>query len=301
MSQLVKISGFFPSIIKPFEYFEPETIEEATRVLSEYGERAKLLAGGVDLVPRLRRRLLAPECVVSLQRIPGLDYIKDSGTDSLKFGPLTSIRSLELSPPVQKDYPALYEAAHQIASVQVKTMGTAVGNLCVATPASDIAVALFALGAQLRIVGPSSEKTTPIEDFHTGVGQTILQPGEMVAEVLIPRPAGGTGGAFFNLVRTAGDIAKVNVAVSLMVADGVCREVKVALGAVAPTIFRAKKAEEILRGKALDQSMIEEAAEAAAEETRTITDVRSTAEYRREMSRVLVKRAISKALERAKA
>jgi len=300
MSQLVKLSGFFPRVLKPFEYFEPETIGEATQILSKYGDRAKLLAGGVDLVPKLRRRLLIPECVVSLQWIPGLDYIKSNG-DGLKFGPLTLLRSLELSPLIQRDYLALYEAVHQLASTQVKTTGTAVGNLCVATPASDIAVALFALGARLRIVGPSSERTIAIEDFFLGVGQTILQPGEIVAEVLVPRPAAGTGQAFFKLVRTAADIAKVNVAVSLTVAGGVCQEARVALGSVAPTTIRAGKAEGMLKGKAIDQRIIEEAAEAAAEETRTITDIRSTAEYRRETSRVLVKRAISKALERAKA
>lgn len=300
MSQLVKLSGFFPRVLKPFEYFEPETIEEATQILSKYGERAQLLAGGVDLVPKLRRRLLILECVVSLQRIPGLDYIKSNG-DGLKFGPLTSIRSLELSPLIQKDYLALYEAVHQLVSVQVKTTGTAVGNLCVATPASDIAVALFALGARLKIVGPSSERTIAIEDFFLGVGQTILQPGEIVAEVLVPSPAAGTGQAFFKLVRTAADIAKVNVTVSLTVAGGVCQEARVALGSVAPTTIRAGKTEGMLKGKAIDQRIIEEAAEAAAEETRTITDIRSTAEYRRETSRVLVKRAISKALERAKA
>ncbi len=299
MSQLVKLSGFFPRVLKPFEYFEPETIGEATQILSRYGDRAKLLAGGVDLVPKLRRRLLIPEYVVSLQWIPGLDYIKSNG-DGLKFGPLTLLRSLELSPLIQRDYLALYEAVYQLASTQVKTTGTAVGNLCVATPASDIAVALFALRAQLRIAGPSSERTIPIEDFFLGVGQTALQSGEMVAEVLVPRPAAGTGQAFLKLVRTAADIAKVNVAVALTLADGICQEARVALGSVASTTIRAGKAEEMLKGKAIDQRIIEEAAAAAAEETRTITDIRSTAEYRRETSRVLVKRATGKALERAK-
>ncbi len=301
MSQLARLLGFFPRVLRPFEYFEAEALSEATQILSEYGEEAKALAGGVDLVPRMRRRLLIPKCVVSLTRMREVDYIKSNGADGLKFGPLTSIRSLELSPLIQKDYLALYEAAHQIASIQVKAQGTAVGNLCVATPASDIAVALFALGAQLVIAGPSAERIVPIEDFFTGVGQTILQPGELVAEVLVPHPPAGTGSAFFKLVRTAADIAKVNAAVALTIADGICQEARVALGSVAPTTIRARKAEEILRGKIIDEKLINEAAEAAAQETRTITDLRSTAEYRREMSRVLVKRAIGKALERAKA
>lgn len=301
MSQLVKISGFFPRVLKPFRYFEPETIGEAAQILSKYGSRAELLAGGVDLIPRMRRRLLLPEYVISLLSIPGLDYIRGNGVDGLKFGPLTSIHSLELSPAVKKSYLALYEAAHQIASVQVKAMGSAVGNLCVATPASDIAVALFALGARLKIAGTSSERVIPVEDFFLGVGQTILQPGEIVTEVSIPRPAMGTGQASLKLVRTTADIAKVNVAVSVTVADGVCRDARIALGSVAPTTMRAKKAEQVLKGKVIDQRITEEAAAVAAGETRTITDLRSTAEYRREASRVLVKRAISKALERAKA
>ncbi|MFC1902885.1 FAD binding domain-containing protein, partial [Chloroflexota bacterium] len=301
MSQLVKNLGFFPRVIKPFEYFEPETIEEATQVLAEHGERTRLIAGGVDLVPRMRRRLLVPEHVVSLRGIAGLDYIKGGGADGLKIGPLVTIRSLELSPAVKKDYTALYEAAHQLASVQVKVMGTAVGNLCVATPASDIAVALFALGAQLKIVGATSEKVIPIEEFFVGVGQTSLQPGEIVTEVLVPGTAKGSGSAFFKLVRTSADIAKVNAAVYLVIADGVCREARIALGSVAATTIRAKKAEAALKGKKIAPEITEEAAEAASEETKTITDLRSTAEYRQEMAGVLVKRAIGKALERAKA
>lgn len=300
MSQLVKSLGFFPRVLKPFEYFEPETIQEATQILSQYGERAKLLAGGVDLVPRMRRRLLVPECVISLLRIPELDYIKSNDTDGLKFGPLASIHSLELSPLVQKDYLPLYEACQQMASIQVKTMGTAVGNLCVATPASDITVALLVLGAQLKLVGPSSERVVPIEDFFVGLGQTIFQPDEMVAEVSMPRPATGMGGAFSKLVRTAAGIAKVNVAVTLTIANGVCQDAKIALGSVAPTTIRAKKAEEIFKGKLIDERTVEEAAKVAAEETKPITDLRSTAEYRKEMCRILVKRAIGRALERIK-
>lgn len=301
MSQLVKISGFFPRILKPFNYYEAETIGEATEILSEYHEQARVLAGGLDLIPRMRRRLLVPQCVVSIQRIPGLDYINCDSKEGLSFGPMTSIRSLELSPLIKKDYFALHEAAHQIASVQVKVGGTAVGNLCVATPASDIAVAMLAFEAKVKIVGPSSEKVIPMEEFFVGVGQTSLQPGEMVAEVSAPPIAGKTGSAFIKLVRTAADIAKVNVAVSLTLADGTCQEARIALGSVAPTTIRAKEAEKLLKGKAIDQKLIEQASEAASEESRTITDIRSTAEYRRDMSRVLVKRSISKALERARA
>lgn len=287
--------------LKPFEYIEPQTVEEASRLLSGYGDRGVLFAGGVDLIPRMRNRKIKPEYVVNIGKIPGLDYIKGSGKDGLKIGALTSIRSVELSPAVRKDYMILYEATHQLTSVQVKAMGTLAGNLCVGTPASDMAACLIALGAELRIAGSGGDKTVPLENFYAGVGQTILKPGEIVTEILLPPVKAGTGGGFLNLVRTAADIAKVNAAVIITVADGTCREARIALGAVAPTVFRAKKAEDILKGQKLDSKVIEAAGKAAAEETKPITDLRSTAEYRRDVTRVLVIRALNRALERAKA
>jgi len=287
--------------LRPFEYFEPGTIEETVQILIRYGTRAKVLAGGVDLVPGMRRRRIQPQCVVSLQRIPGLDYIKRDEADGLRIGALTSLYSIELSPAIQKDYIVLYEAIHQIASIQVKTMGTAVGNLCVATPASDVASSLFVLGAKLRIASAAPERIIPIENFYIGVNQTILQPGKIVREILLPIPAARTGGAFLKLARTATDVAKVNVAVTVIVTDNRCKEAKIALGSVAPTPMRARKAEETLKGQKLEKRLIEAAAATAGEEATPITDIRSTAEYRKETAQILVKRAIEKALDRAKA
>jgi len=286
--------------LKPFEYFEPGTIEEATQILFMYGDRAKVLAGGVDLVPRMRQRKIKPECVVTIQRIPGLDYIKVNG-GGLSIGALATLRSIELSPVIQRDYAVLHEAVQGISSIQVKNMGTAVGNLCVATPASDVAPPLTVLGAQLRITSTTGERIIPVENLFIGVNQTVLQPDEIVTEILLPGPPARTGSAFLKLVRTATDIAKVNVAVSVTVEGDTCQEAKVALGSVAPVMFRAKKAEEVLNGSQLDQRLIEAAARVAAEASKPITDVRSTAEYRREATRVLVRRALEKAVERAKA
>lgn len=287
-------------VLKPFEYFEPRTAEEAVRILFTYGEKAKVLAGGVDLVARMRQHQIKPECVVSIQRIPGLDYIKGDGVEGLRIGALTTLRSIELSPPIKKDCMVLYEAVHQIVSIQVKNMGTVVGNLCVASPASDLAPALLVLGAELKITSLAPERTIPIENFFIGVNQTILQPSEIVTEVVVPSVPTRTGGAFMKLVRTATDIAKVNVAVTVMVIDNICQEAKIALGSVAPTAIRARKAEATLKGQKLEKRIIEEAAEAATEEIKPISDIRSTAEYRKETTKVLVRRAIEKALERAK-
>jgi len=288
-------------VLKPFEYFEPGTVAQAVRLLLSYGDKAKVLAGGVDLIPRMRQRKVTPEYVVNIQRIAGLDYIRGNGSKGLRFGALTTLHSLELSPRIQKDYTVLYEAVHHIASVQVKTMGTAVGNLCVATPASDVATALIALGAEVKIVSVTGERTIPIENFFVGVGQTILEPGQIVTEVLLPDLPARTGGAFLKLVRTAADIAKVNVAVNLRVTSNKCEDVKIVLGSVAPTVFRAIKAEKVLGGQKPDPEVIKAAAEAAATQAKPITDLRSTAEYRRETTEVLVRRALERALEGAKA
>ena len=286
--------------LKPFEYFEPRAIEEAVRILSMYGEEAKVLAGGVDLVPRMRQHKIKPACVVSIQRIPGLDYVEEDSA-GLRIGALTTLGSIELSPVIQKNYVIIYEAIQGIASTQVKNMGTAVGNLCVGTPASDMAPPLSVLDAKLKIVSTVSERIISIEKFFIGVNQTVLQPDEIVTEILLPSASARIGSSFLKLVRTAGDIAKINVAVAVTITNNTFKEAKVALGSVAPTLIRAKKAEETLRGKKLDQRVIETAARVAAEEVRPITDIRSTAEYRKEVTTVLVRRALEKAVERAKA
>lgn len=248
----------------------------------------------------MRRRQIRPEYVVSILNIPGLDYIQSDGA-GLSFGALTTIRSIEHSPIIERDYVVLHEAASQIASVQVKNMGTAIGNLCIATPASDIASALYALSARLRIIGPASERVIAIEDFYVGVNQTVLEPGEIVTEAILPRPTPQTGGAFFRLVRTAADIAKVNAAVSLTVTDNTCKDARIALGSVAPTVIRANRAEEALKGQKLEPKVVEQAVQLAAQEAKPITDLRSTVEYRRGMVRVLVRRAVERALTRASA
>jgi len=287
--------------LRAFEYLEAKTVDEAVKILSTYGTEAKVLAGGVDLVDRMRRRVTKPECVVSIREISGLDYIQGDRKQGLRIGALTTLRSLELSPIIRRDYGLLWEAVHQIASIQVKNMGTAVGNLCVATPASDVAPPLLALGTELKIASLTSERIIPIENFFIGVNQTVLQPDEIVTEVLLPGLSAGTGGAFAKIARTAADIAKVNVAVTVTVTDNTCNEVKIALGSVAPIVMRARRAESILKRQKLETNIIAEAAETAAEEAKPIDDVRSTAKYRKEVTGVLVRRVIEKARERAKA
>lgn len=287
--------------LQPFDYFEPGTVKEAVQLLSTYGKKAQVLAGGVDLIPRMRKGVIKADYLVNIQKILALEYIKDNGAKGLKFGAMARLHSLETSEAIQRNYPILYEAIHQIASVQTKYMGTAVGNICVATPASDVATVLMALGAKVKIVGVDGERTEPMEKFCAGYLRTSLQRGEMVTGVFLPAPLPGMGTAFLNLVRTHADIAKVSVAVAIVVENDVCKDARIAIGAAAPTVFRAVRAEKMLKGKKLDSETLTQAAETAAGETRPITDLRSTTEYRKEMAIVLVKRALEKALERSKA
>lgn len=286
--------------LKPFDYFEPTDINEAVGILNKYGNKAKIIAGGLDLIPRMRRREINPEYLVCIQNIRGRDYINEKVSEGLRIGALTNLRSVEVSPVIQNNYQVLYEAVHQIASVQVKTTGTMVGNLCVASPASDVAPALFVLDARLNVVGHLSARCIPIETFFTGVNKTMLEAGEIVTEILIPRLAASTGSAFCRLGWTTENIAKVNVAAMVTLHENDCKEIKIALGSVAPTPIRAKKAEDTLRGQQINLKMIERAAKIASEEIQPITDIRATAEYRKEITKVLVRRAIEKAWQKVK-
>ena len=286
--------------MRDFEYFEPRTVDEAIGLLSRYGQKARILAGGIDLIPKMQKGDIETECVVNLQKIPTLAYIEPHEREGVTFGAMTRLHSMEVSRIVQNEYPILYEAVHQITSVQTKSMGTAVGNLCVATPVSDVATSLFALGARLKITGVNGKREEPIEKFYVDYHQTSLKQGEMVTGVILPYPFPGTGTAFLNLLRTHADIAKISVAVAIVVQNDTCRETRIGIGAAAPTVFRAAKAEASCIGQKMTPEVIKRAADIAAGETKPITDLRSTAEYRREMAKVLVKRALEKALEMAK-
>jgi carbon-monoxide dehydrogenase medium subunit len=280
-------------------YFQPETVGDAVSLLTTYGERAKILAGGTDLLVLMRSRALRPECIIDITRIPELKHISYRDEDGLRIGAIATLRAVELSEVVKDRYPALYEAVQQMGSTQVKNMGTVAGNLCRASPAADTAPPLFVLEAEVRIAGPVETRIVPLESFFIGPGQTVLQHYEMVTEIVVPGVPAGTGMAFLRTTRVAADLAKVNAAAAVTVKNGVCEDARIALGGVAPTPIRARKAEEVLKGEKLGDGVVQQAAETAAAETRPIDDVRSTAEYRRQLSKVLVRRAIRLSKERA--
>jgi carbon-monoxide dehydrogenase medium subunit len=280
-----------------FNYLAPTTLDEALSLLSEYRGRAKVIAGGTDLVPKLKRReIRAPEYVIDLKGIPGLDEIKFDAS-GLTLGAMVTIGMVESSAKIRQRFGILAQAAQSMASPQVRNRGTIAGNICNAVPSADSAPPLLTLGARLKIVSGNGERTVNIEDFFTGPGQTALDEDEILREIqILDAPPNGKGVYLKLTPRRAMDLAIVGVAVVVIPQDGICRDIRIALGAVAPTPIRAKKAEAILKGQKLDDKLIEKAAQTAAGQSNPIDDHRASAEYRRDMVEVLAKRAIKQAI-----
>ncbi len=283
-----------------FDFVEPASLEEAITLLKQYGDDARVLAGGTDLLPRLKQRLLNIKYLINIKKIPGMTIIEYDSKSGLKIGALTTMSSLEKSSLVRDSCPPLWEAASMLGSVQVRNLATLGGNLCNAAPSAETAAPLLALDAQVNIIGPSGERHMQLKDFFTGPGKTALAKGEILRAIIIPPLPSKTGGNYFKLgTRQAMDIAVVGVASVVTVQDGTCIKCHIALGAVAPTPMRAIKAENLLQGKKLEAEIIEKAGLQAMEESKPISDHRGSAEYRREMVRALTIRTVQEAARRA--
>ncbi|OPY67038.1 MAG: Carbon monoxide dehydrogenase medium chain [Syntrophorhabdus sp. PtaU1.Bin050] len=289
--------GVFYRRLPHFDYMHPKTLEEALKILNKYKEKAEVLAGGTDLVPQIKKReVKAPEYVIDLKGIRGLDKIT-YGRDGLRIGALVTINTIVESPVIREHYPILAQAAASMASPQVRNRGTFVGNICNAVPSADSAPALLALGASVKIKNTRAERTVPLESFFTGPRKTVVKPDELVLEITVPKPATGLQGVYLKLSpRHSMDLAVVGVAAAGSCEKGVCKDVRIALGAVAPTPIRASKAERILKGKPVTPELIMEAAKKAATECSPIDDHRASKEYRCDMVHVLTKRALTRVL-----
>jgi CO/xanthine dehydrogenase FAD-binding subunit len=284
-----------------FTYLAPKSLKEASALLSEYGERARLVAGGTDVLIKMRHQGLAPDFVISLNRVPGLDYIQGEGKAGVKIGALTRLSSVADHPEIQKYYPALAKSAGVTATVQIRNMGTLVGNICNAAPSADNAAPLLVYNAEVVITHPGGERTLPIDEFFRGPGLTALEPGEIVKEVRLPVSVGLVGSDYQKLSeRGHVDIAAVGVSAFIRLhEDKSCAEARIALGAVAPIPMRARRAEKLLEGRALTPELVSEAGVLASEECSPITDVRASAAYRRKMVEVLTVRAVEKSYHSA--
>lgn len=288
--------------MKEFEYFAPTSIQEALSLLGQYGERAKVLAGGTDLVLMMRDGILAPEYVIDITPIPELRRVQLDETRGLSIGGAATARVVETDPWIVANFPHLAEGAAEIGSIQIRNLGTLAGNIVNAVPSADIAPSLLALDARLRLATASGEREVPLIEFFTGPRKSVMRPDELLVEITVPLAPPRTSGHYLKLKeRQKMDLAFVGVAstVTLEPGDTVCREAKIALGAVAPTPIRVPEAEQLLKGKPLEPRLLEEAGQLAARAARPISDVRASAEYRRAMVAVLTKRTLSMAVERA--
>ncbi len=292
----------YPRRLPKFEYLAPRNIEEALFMLFQYGEEAKVIAGGTDLLLKMKKREITPQYLIGLKGIQGLNYIEYTEARGLRIGPLTTIHAIETSPVVNERFPALAQAAYSMASAQIRNMGTVMGNICSAVPSADTAPPLIALGAKLRVAShKNGERSIPVEKLFAGPAETVLNPDELVLEVQVPKPAAHTGSAYFkHTLRSAMDLAIVGVAAVVTSGSRTCKDIRIALGAVAPTPIRAKKAEKVLKGKAFTSRSVGQAAQAAAAESRPITDIRGSIEYRRGIVEVLTRRALNQAWAEAK-
>jgi carbon-monoxide dehydrogenase medium subunit len=287
-------------LINRFAYYEPATLEEALALLEEHGSHARLLAGGTDLFVQLKMERNAPEVVIYIGRIPGLDQIK-VGDSHLQVGALASILSLQEHPSLKAHYPAVAEACASFSTIQVQTMGTVGGNLGNGSPAADSAPALIAYDAQIQLTSLEGERRLPLEQFFLGPGKTALKPGELITQVILPRPEKNSGSAFLKISRVEADIAKASAAVMIVrdARQDTIKDCRMVFGSVAPTPLRTRKAESVLIGRKLDDALAMQAARAAAEEIMPIDDVRSTAWYRREAVRAMTYDALMSAWQRS--
>jgi len=285
-------------LVQEFEYLEPTSLRDAIALLSQYGDRARVMAGGTDLIVQMKMECLAPEYLISIRKIPGLDAVVAQG-DELRIGACTPICAIRDNPQVRAHYPALTEACAAFGSTQVQVMGTIGGNLCNGSPASDSAPALIAFGAEVVIGGPDGGRRLPLDEFFLGPGRAALEKGELLVAVVLRRPQPGTGSVFLKVSRVAADMAKVNAAVVLVRKGDRIVDCRLAFGSVAPTPMCARKAETLLIGQVFSADLVNRAAEVASGEISPIDDVRSTAWYRHQVVKAITHDGLNIAWKRA--
>ena len=276
----------------PFDYVAPDTLEQALGVLAEHGEDAKVLAGGQSLIPLLKLRFASPQLLVDINRIGGLDTLGVDRGGTLRIGALVRHKDCERSQDLRDRYPVLSQAAAQISDPVVRNLGTVCGAIAHADPQGDWGSALLAAGAEVVARGPDGERRIPLSEFVLGPFTTALEPTEIVSEVRVPDPGPSAGGAYLKLERKIGDFATAAVAVHLSLDDGRVARAGIALTGVGPTNIRAVEAEQALAGAELDEDTIRAAAELAAGAAEPQSDLRGSAEYKRNVVRVFTERAL---------
>lgn len=276
--------------MRRFDYYQPEDLKEAFGVMERLKGGARYVAGGTDLICRIKQKVVQPDALISLRRIKGLRGIHHNGETTL--GSMTILREIERDAHMARDHRCLAQAISVLATPQIRNMATLGGNLCNAAPSADSAPPLLVLEATLSLEGPGGRRDVPIEEFFTGPGQTNLRGSEVLTLIRIPSQGARTGSAFGKVGRLSEDIAIVNAAALLVMEGQTCRKCRLAVGAVAPVPLRLKRAEQLLEGRRIEEDILEQVSKVVREEVKPISDVRASEEYRRAISGVLVKRAI---------
>ena len=286
-------------ITAKFDYFAPSSVPEALKMLAGEGSEAKLLAGGQSLIPAMRFRLSQPQALIDLNGVADLGYMRTSN-GHLAIGAMTRETDLEESELVQNKFHLLADASHVIADPIVRNMATVGGNIAHADPANDHPAVMLAYGAEVVAIGPGGSRTIAIDDFFTGLFENALEHDEILTEIRIPTPAAGSGGSYQKIERKVGDYAISAVAVQLTMDGDTCTAARIGLTNVSAIPMRAESAEKALVGQTVNADALEAAGQAASAECDPSADLRGSVEYKRDLTRILTKRAIQSAVGRAK-
>ena len=287
------------SVPAPFDYHTAKTVDEAIALLQQYGDEAKVLAGGHSLIPAMKLRLSQPGHLVDIGRIDGLSYIRDE-SGNVAVGAMTTYTTLSRSDPLRRHFALLTDAASVIADQQVRNRGTIGGSIAHSDPAGDMPAIVLALKADIIAQGPNGKRTIKADDFFVGTFETALQADEILTEIRFAIPPAHTGSAYIKLENKASHYATAGAAVVISLnGDGTCSSASVAITGASTKTTRASAVEAALVGKKLDEATIAEAASHAAEGLELVSDIHGSRDYRRQMSSVITRRAIQQALERA--
>jgi len=287
--------------LKDFEYAAATSVDEAVGLLAARGDRAKILAGGTDIIVQLRENLREADLVVDVKRIPELTKFEFSPQTGLKLGASVPCYQVYENADICRAYPALSDSARIIGGWQIQSRASIGGNLCNSSPAADSIPALIALGAKAHIAGPDGRRTVPVDQFCTAPGRNVLKRGELLTAIEFPAPAKQAGSHYQRFIpRNEMDIAVVGVGVWLRLEGATIAEGRIALGAVAPTPIYAAEASEFLKGKPAGEDTFKQAGELARKIAKPISDMRGPAEHRVHLVGVLVARSLAAAFERAR-
>lgn len=281
-----------------FDYVKARSLEEASSLAKEKDAKTVIMAGGTDVILLLKEKVIQSETVIDIKGIEGLEGIEFTEGQGMKIGALTKLFDIQTSELVKSKMPAVADAAHYVASAQIRRKGTMVGNICNASPSADTAPILLAMKAKVKVQNGSETREISIDDFFKGVKKTVLEPGDIVTEIEIPELKKNEGSAYFkHSVRKAMDLAIVGVGCWIKMDGSTVADCRITMGGVGITPLRAYKAEQLLIGKEVTDDILEQVGVAASQECSPISDVRASAEYRVDMIRVYTKRAIKKAIE----